>query len=529
METAYLVLLILLIVYVPLYLYVRKSEKAHEKGFVTYGPTIMIRTRWGLKLMDRLGVHKRFWNIMGAISLIVSFVLMAAIVTILIIDLSVLPSLIGKGGMGIEYALAIPGLNPMLPLVYGVIGLVISMVIHELAHGIQSRANDIEVKSSGILYGVVPLGAFVEPDEEGASKASRKARLHLYAAGITTNTIAAIILFVLMISCLGGCLTCDYSDDAATYSVVSGTEAYDLGIPTSSILSSVDGMELDFDGLIAFLESEATGKTIPEYTVEFIHEDETMTKAMHLGACVGSITPDSPADRLDMTIGSYISAFATCVDGGIGTYTYIRSPDQFSDFMSSTSPGETVYVTYMKRTVDPVLGITYVLHEDEVVALDSNGSKGFFGIAATISGITFTTPDTIMEMGTNPFLGREGVADHAMGALAFISNSFKGFSPIPESVTWWFDCTVMDDDIFWIIIWIIYWTFWLNIVLGISNALPAIPFDGGLLFMGGVDWVMEKMGVRDEKAREERVGRICSAVSYMMIFVMILVVVVIAF
>ena len=33
METTYIVLLALLVVYIPIYIYVRKSEKAHEKGF----------------------------------------------------------------------------------------------------------------------------------------------------------------------------------------------------------------------------------------------------------------------------------------------------------------------------------------------------------------------------------------------------------------------------------------------------------------------------------------------------------------
>ncbi|MBR2394838.1 MAG: metalloprotease, partial [Candidatus Methanomethylophilaceae archaeon] len=76
MNVAYVVLLILFIIYVPIYLYVRKSEKAHNAGFVTWGPTIMIKTRWGLGMMDRIGKHKRLWNAFGAFSLVVSFLLM---------------------------------------------------------------------------------------------------------------------------------------------------------------------------------------------------------------------------------------------------------------------------------------------------------------------------------------------------------------------------------------------------------------------------------------------------------------------
>ena len=41
METTYIVLLALLVIYIPIYFYVRKSKKAQDKGFAPYGPTIM--------------------------------------------------------------------------------------------------------------------------------------------------------------------------------------------------------------------------------------------------------------------------------------------------------------------------------------------------------------------------------------------------------------------------------------------------------------------------------------------------------
>ena len=40
----------------------------------------------------------------------------------------------------------------------------------------------------------------------------------------------------------------------------------------------------------------------------------------------------------------------------------------------------------------------------------------------------------------------------------------------------------MDPGSFWILANILYWLAWMNLLLGMSNALPLFPLDGGLLF-----------------------------------------------
>ena len=522
METTYIVLLALLVIYIPLYIYVRKSEKAHEKGFVPYGPTIMIKTSWGLRLMDRLARHRRFWNVMGHFSLAVSLVLAIIIVSILVIDLSVLPQMFGRTGLGIEYALAIPGLNPMLPIVYGIIGLVVAMVFHELAHGIQSRANDIKVNSSGILYGVVPLGAFVEPDEEETEKASRKARMHVYAAGITTNTIIALFCFAIMFFAMTSGLTSDHSDTPAVYAMISDTEAYDLDIDSTSLLIKVDDTPIESeDDLTNYLKANHSSDLADfKHYVTFLYKDtEREPVYMVLGVCVTAITSGSPAADSGLEKGAFITSAKTNV-GGEEVTAIFNVPQDFSDFMQGTEPGQTVqftYYTYSTETKDfsgPVV---------EDIVLDSNGSVGFLGVSSTISGISFITPDAMVQTGINPFYGKETLQECAMGVLSFISMPFKGFSPVPESVTWWYDSNTIPDEVFWILIWTIYWIFWLDIVLGISNALPALPFDGGLLLVGTLDWIYEKAGVKEEKAREQYVGATANVISYSMLGILILV------
>ena len=509
MNVAYIVLLILFVIYVPIYLYVRKSEKAHNAGFVTWGPTIMIKTRWGLKMMDRVGKHKRLWNAFGAFSLVVSFLLMVTIIAILVIDISLLPNVIASGtSMGIEYALAIPGLNPMLPLVYGIIGLVIAMVVHELAHGIQSRANDVKVESSGILYGVVPLGAFVEPDEADVEKSSRKAKLHLYAAGITTNFVMAAVLFTVMFASISGFVTTDYDDNPAIYA-----ESYDIGVPVSSIFTMVDGTPIDdYTEFVNYLRVNGT-PGLDSYNMTYVYKNETFVKEVALGVYINTLVKDSPVFKSDIPLGSYLLTMSD------GTQTVsLEVPEDFTSFMSGTTPGETITVCYQDpngdvKTVDVVLG--------------EKDGKGFFGASVSLSGMSLTTPTILLDSGINPFYGRESLSDYAMGVIAYIGAPFQGFSPVPESCVWWYDCTIMDADAFWIIIYIIYWTFWLNLVLGVSNALPAVPFDGGFLFRDGVDWLLEKGGMCDVEKRQNLVTVLTNFTSYAMLIAMLLVLVVI--
>ena len=86
---------------------------------------------------------------------------------------------------------------------------------------------------------------------------------------------------------------------------------------------------------------------------------------------------------------------------------------------------------------------------------------------------------------------------------------------------WWYDTPL--GDIFWVIMSLLYWIFWLDLLLGISNALPAYPFDGGFIFAGGINWLLEKCGISDAERRQKLSDSVSNSVSTVTLFMFALV------
>ena len=101
MNTTELILLILVIVYIPLWFIVWKHPAALRHGFEKYGPTIKINTRLGLAFIERFGKYKRFWHWCGVFGQIVSFVLMVSMIFIMAVAVYRMPQTLSRGGIGL--------------------------------------------------------------------------------------------------------------------------------------------------------------------------------------------------------------------------------------------------------------------------------------------------------------------------------------------------------------------------------------------------------------------------------------------
>ncbi len=80
----------------------------------------------------------------------------------------------------------------------------------------------------------------------------------------------------------------------------------------------------------------------------------------------------------------------------------------------------------------------------------------------------------------------------------------------------------MSIGTFWIIANCLYWIFWLNLMVGLTNALPAVPLDGGYLFKDAMGSVVGKLRKSlSEDARNKIVDQISLALSFLILFLIL--------
>jgi len=167
------------------------------------GPVLTLRTLRGRVFLNRLAAPKRLWQAVANLGLGGALVAMiGSFVLILSSALSALRTAQPSAIQQPQNFLIIPGVNDFLPLSVApeiVAGLAIAMVVHEGAHGLLCRVEGIDIESMGLVFfTLLPVGAFVEPNEEATQEASRGARARMFAAGVTANTVLTVLVFALL-------------------------------------------------------------------------------------------------------------------------------------------------------------------------------------------------------------------------------------------------------------------------------------------------------------------------------------------
>jgi len=164
----------------------------------------------------------------------------------------------------------LPGINPMLPIVYGWIAIVVAIVIHEGGHGIIARHAGFKVKSSGMLFFLfVPIGAFVDVDEEQIKKARARPALKVMAAGVGGNIIFGAVCLLLLFVLVGGLSPA--VNGVYVNSVVDGMPAQEAGLMPKDIFVSIDNIPVHNNtDLHTIINSKTAGDTV---LVEVIRGD----------------------------------------------------------------------------------------------------------------------------------------------------------------------------------------------------------------------------------------------------------------
>ncbi|MBI4258732.1 MAG: site-2 protease family protein [Thaumarchaeota archaeon] len=220
------------------------AEKEKSKAVELHFPLIMVRTKRGLGMLDTVS---RF-RLIKPLSWVLLYVLpVFAAAALLLIFTSIVASfsnpVIREIGREISprASLLIPGLNPFIPIVYGWIALVVALVIHEGAHGVQARALGLPVKSAGLLLFLgLPIGAFVEIDEKEMEKVSLKNAGKVLAAGPGSNMVIAAICLGLLILTVGSMTP--LARGVGVIGVFDGFPAQEVGMSPGDIIVSVNNI-----------------------------------------------------------------------------------------------------------------------------------------------------------------------------------------------------------------------------------------------------------------------------------------------
>ena len=165
-------------------------------------PLILIHTPFGLRFFDTVA-NSRLGKIYAALNIYLMPLITALAVFLIMGSLLVLFSndsaREGIREIGPQGNLLIPGLNPILPWTYGWIGLVITIIIHEAGHGVVARVYNTKVESTGIvLFLGIPIGAFVNIQQDELNKTTFKQKSAILTAGPLNNMVLAGISFGLL-------------------------------------------------------------------------------------------------------------------------------------------------------------------------------------------------------------------------------------------------------------------------------------------------------------------------------------------
>ena len=434
-----LLLLLVLLWYILLRTWERNGTLDKWNASRVFGFVLMVRAKYGLKALEKVAKPRRFWRFYGEVALWIcvgAMLLMGLMMALGFIGAILSPRPTTRPPTASELV-AIPGINPMIPLWWGTIAFIVALVIHEFGHGLLARAHGMRIRAFGLLQlGPLPLGAFAEPQYEELHRAPRRERMRLFAAGPATNIFAAFVC-LLMLGGLAGQMVSATPHPHARGVVVDGG-AQEAGMEPWDLILAINGTEIE--GLDDFRDELNLYRANDTILMDVEHsngERETLTVVL--------------GDK----------------------YAYYTNEGYTEENLAflEVSPG------------DPFLGVEGL----------GEGTQGIDRIAGPFSprfeGGTFAkalyTPLHMITIMVIPF-------------------QFQGVSmyPMEESML-----SAADDGIgsilgisgLMFLINFFFWLMWVNILLGFTNLIPMVPFDGGHLFKDTVHGTLnavKKIGKR---------------------------------
>ena len=420
--TPYLIAVAAVALWTAFFFVLQRRKLLEPRNLSLAGPILMWKTGRGRTLIDRMARPKRFWRAFGDLSIVLVAAAMVATTFLLLWEATLVQSAAVRANPpSPDLLLGLPGINRLIPLGYGIFGLAVAIVLHEFCHGILARALNVKVRSVGAIFLVVPIGAFVEPDEDEMRALPPRQRARLYAAGPGTNLVLALLFGFLFSTIMLSAVSPAHAGVGIIGFAGPTSGAQNAGIQAYSIITNVNGTEINsYSDFVAAMSHVRPNTTIPVQTY-------------------------------NISSGTYSTADVT--------------------------------LGYDPATGRPLLGI-YALDVNTDYYHPLTNPEAFGGV-----------PGAILSYISLPFSGRAPIQDPEIQFYR-VSGPFAALPPA----------------LFWVLTNSLYWLFWLNAMLGATNALPAVPLDGGYIFKDGMDTLVSRLR-RGIKAEDR--DRIVKQVSYL--------------
>jgi membrane-associated protease RseP (regulator of RpoE activity) len=523
------------------------------------GPIVTLHTERGKAFLDRLARRRRFWRAWGNIGLGIALVVMvvSGIAWVAMAAL-VLSAPDQAQGVSPQNALVIPGVNDFLPLSAApaiVLGLLLGLIVHEGGHGLLCRVEDIDIDSMGIaMLAFIPVGAFVEPDDESRQRADRGSQTRMFAAGVTNNFALTAITFLLLVGPIAGSI--GVAAGVPVAGSFPGSAADEAGIGENTVLTSVNGTAVENRSELEVALDES-GTTVSVG----LRDGSTATVDRHLlvreavpGVTGGSVRSGAVIETVNGTPVRTEREFAAALAGRtvaelgtdngtvtvpVGAYVDRAAPDGPLAAAGAPTDRFLIVTAIDDRRVDnasalraalddagpgPVTVTAYADGERRSfeVTLGEGGRLGAAGVAAGYSGLAVddfgireypaATFLSVLDGSTPLVQGQDSVL---LGILVYVGLvlSLPIFSLLGPGIAFNFAGFNAGVANFFVVegplgflgggVFLLanacFWTGWVNLNLGLFNCIPAFPLDGGHMLRTSTEAIVSRLPVPNRR------------------------------
>lgn len=420
----------------------------------------------------------------------------------------------------LSYYIGLPGVNPIIPVTYGIPAFGASVVIHEVFHGIVARKHKLKVNSVGVLFFIAPMGAFVEPDEEEMTAADPVVRRRIFASGAGINIVLGVAMLLIL-----------------SFIMMPAAQPIHQGIYVESVSQSQPYSNLIQPGQEIIGYGSYTGNSL----ISMFNNSSIVPgqlESMQLFDGSGTHTIQYPAGvNIEGTLSGYPAGQVGIKQGEIvysinGTMIY--NENTMTQVLDNIAPNSSITVatvnysqssgvlvkTTSNYTLTTVSKYSYYSQYDPSANQEAYKNQSFIGVTTSYMGVSGLQLSSV-----KPVIFLNSVfTDPWYGFISSIYLPLTGLSPVPHGLAQLFH-TPFSSIAFWGLVNIFYWFYWVNILLAITNALPVLIFDGNQFFKD--TFYIAGKRKRLSFLRNERIlGRIMSTLNVIIIFLFLWVIIV---